>query len=104
MQRPCMCAVYWNVHHGLPSLLSYRTSHINWVIVVHTFNLRTWEAEVGGSLWLLGQPGLQSVTEQSGYTEKPYLNKQTNKQTNQPTNQKKIPPLGPALRHFLNFD
>ena len=33
-----------------------------WIVVVtaHTFSRSSWEAEVGGSLWVWGQPGLQS--------------------------------------------
>ena len=41
------------------------------------------EAEVGGSLWVWGQPGLQSGYQNSqGYIEKPCL--KTNKHTNNP--------------------
>ena len=46
-------------------------------IVLHTFNPSTGEVEAGGSLWLWGQPGLQSEFQDSqGYTEKSCLKKQ----------------------------
>jgi hypothetical protein len=36
----------------------------------HTFDPSTWEAETGGSLWVWGQPGLQSGFQDSqGYRE-----------------------------------
>jgi hypothetical protein len=43
------------------------------MVVVHTFNPSTQEAETGGSLWVQGQPGLQSEsrTARAGYIEKP---------------------------------
>ena len=31
------------------------------MVVVHTFNLSTWKAELYGSLWVWGQPGLQEL-------------------------------------------
>ena len=50
------------------------------VVVVHTINPSTWEAEAGISLGVGGQPDLQSEFQYSqGYTEKPRLEKQTNK-------------------------
>jgi hypothetical protein len=40
-------------------------------MVVCNFNFSTWEAEVGGSLGVRGQPGLQSEFQDSqGYREK----------------------------------
>ena len=36
-----------------------------WVVVAHTFNPSTWEAEAGGFLWGQGQPGLQSKFQDS---------------------------------------
>ena len=54
-------------------------------MVAHTFDPNTPEAEAGGSLWILGQPGLQSEFQGSqSYTEKPCLKKpkqQQNKHT-----------------------
>jgi hypothetical protein len=48
--------------------------------MAHTFNPRTQEAETGGSLWVQGQPSLQSKLQDSqGYKEKPYLKKIINK-------------------------
>jgi hypothetical protein len=39
--------------------------------MAHTFNPSTWEAEAGGSLWVWGQPGLQSKFQDSqGYNSK----------------------------------
>ena len=54
-------------------------------MVAQAFNPSTEKAEAGGSLgW--GQPGLQSELQDSqGYSEKPYLKKQTNKQPNKQT-------------------
>jgi hypothetical protein len=46
-----------------------------------TFNLSTQEVQVGGSLWVQGQPDVQCEFYNSqGYTEKPCLKRQ-NKQT-----------------------
>jgi hypothetical protein len=43
-------------------------------MVVHAFNLSTQVAEAGRSLWVQGQPDLQSQYQDSqGYTEKPCL-------------------------------
>jgi hypothetical protein len=40
-------------------------------MMTHTFSPRTWEAEAGGTLWVWGQPGLQSELQYSqGYIEK----------------------------------
>jgi hypothetical protein len=45
-------------------------------VVAQTFNPSTWEAEAVRSLWVQGQPGLQSEFQDSqGYTVKPYLEK-----------------------------
>jgi hypothetical protein len=51
-------------------------------MVTQSFNLSTWEAKAGRSLWVQGQPGLQSEFQDSqGYTEKPCLGK-TERKTN----------------------
>ena len=51
------------------------------MIVLHTFNPSSWEAEAGGSLWIRGQPGLQNeLQDREDYTEKPYLKKQKGKE------------------------
>jgi hypothetical protein len=42
----------------------------------HTFSPNTWDIEADKSLWVQGQPGLQSKESQSSYTEKLYLRKQ----------------------------
>jgi hypothetical protein len=56
--------------------------------VVHTFNSSTPEAEAGGSLWVQGQPGLQSEFQDSyNYIERPCLEKPDKQQTK---NQKKV--------------
>jgi hypothetical protein len=40
-------------------------------VVAHTFKARTQEAKAGGSLWVWGQPGLQSeFQDRQGYPEK----------------------------------
>jgi hypothetical protein len=45
-------------------------------MVAHTFNLSIQEAEAEGSLWVPGQPGLQSEFQNyQGYTKKPCLKK-----------------------------
>jgi hypothetical protein len=47
-------------------------------IVVHAFDPSRKEAEIGRSLWVPGQSGLQSESQSSqGYKEKPCLKKQT---------------------------
>ena len=46
---------------------------------MYTFDPSIGEAEVGGSLWVQGQPGLQSEF-QGCYTEKPFLKTKRNKQ------------------------
>jgi hypothetical protein len=48
-----------------------------WAVVAHAFNLSTWEAEVSGSLWVQGQPGLhiKFQNSQGYYIEKPWLGK-----------------------------
>jgi hypothetical protein len=56
-------------------------------MVVHAFNLSTWEAEAGEFL-SSRQAGLQSLGQLEGYTEKPCLEK-TNEQTNKTRTQKK---------------
>ena len=49
--------------------------------MAQAFNPSTWEAEIGGSLWVWGQPGLQSKFQDSqGYTEKPCLKKPIKKE------------------------
>ena len=48
--------------------------------MVYTFNPSTWEAEAGRSLWVQGQPGLQSEFQYSwGHTENLSLEKQNKK-------------------------
>ena len=43
-------------------------------MAAHAFNLSSGEAEAGGSLWILGQPGPQRKLQDSqSYTEKPCL-------------------------------
>jgi hypothetical protein len=71
--------------------LLYTASKLLWIIeqnravVAHTFNPNTWEAEVDRSLWVRGQPSLQSEFQDSqGYTEKLSQNKtKRNKKWNQ---------------------
>jgi hypothetical protein len=46
------------------------------LVVAHTFSPSTQEAQAGGSLWVGGQPSLQSQFQyRQGYTEKPCLKK-----------------------------
>ena len=54
------------------------------LVVVWDFNPNTWNTEAGGSLWVQGQPGLQSEFQDSQdcYTEKPCLKRTKNKQKN----------------------
>ena len=50
-----------------------------------TFNLSTQEVQVGGSLWVQGQPDVQcEVYNSQGYTEKPCLNRQDKQTKAQP--------------------
>ena len=54
--------------------------------MVHIFNPSTWEAETGGSLWVWGQPGLQSEFQDSqDYTEKPCLEKKQKEKRKKPS-------------------
>jgi hypothetical protein len=56
-------------------------------MVAHVFNPSTGEAEAGGFL-VRGQPGLQSVFQDSqGYTEKPCLEKQNKTKQKTPNKQ-----------------
>ncbi|EGW02589.1 hypothetical protein I79_018095 [Cricetulus griseus] len=50
---------------------------MSWALVVHTCNPSTWEAGVGGSLGVQGQPDLQSEFQDSQdcYTKKLCLKK-----------------------------
>ena len=51
--------------------------------MVHAFNPNTYEAEVGGFLWVRGQPGLHSKFQNSqDYIEKPCLKKLNNSNDN----------------------
>jgi len=46
------------------------------MVVVHAFNPSAQEAEVGASMWVQGQPGLQTEFRDSqGYIEKPCFKK-----------------------------
>lgn len=54
------------VSHTIPDVWSQ-----GWVAVVPAFTPSTWEAEIGSSLWVQGQTGLQNEFQDSqGYTEK----------------------------------
>ena len=59
-----------------------KKAQVSLVLVAHAFNPSTREAEAGGSLWVPGQPGLQSEfpDRSQSYTEKP-CPKKTNQQT-----------------------
>jgi hypothetical protein len=46
---------------------------MSWVIVTIAFNPDTLEAEAGGSLWVLGQPDLQSEFQDSAIQRNPIL-------------------------------
>jgi hypothetical protein len=47
--------------------------------MAHASNLNAWKAEAGPSLWVQGQPGIQSEFQDSqGYVERPYLKTQNN--------------------------
>jgi hypothetical protein len=62
------------LHNGRAILHQLATKKMtHWVVVAHAFNPSTLEAEAG-SLWVQGQPGLQSEFQDSqGYIEKPCL-------------------------------
>ena len=48
---------------------------ISKAVMLHTFSPKTWEVEAGRSLWVQGQPALQTEFQASqGYTEKPTNN------------------------------
>ena len=63
------------------AFLSAIQLHIKLVVVAHTFNPSSWEAEAGGSLSVRGQSGLQSEFKDSQcyYTEKPISKNQKKK-------------------------
>jgi hypothetical protein len=64
-------------------------------VVVHACNPSTWEAEAGR--FLSSRPAWSTEFQDSqGYTEKPYLEKQTNKQTLKTKTRKKKYPFGPG--------
>ena len=57
-----------NFHHDTRD----RNNSLVVVVVAHTFSASAQEAEAGRSLWVWGQPGLQSEFQDSqGDTEKP---------------------------------
>ena len=59
-----------------PKFPEVRKRDTHQAVMEHAFNPSTQEAEAGRSLWVPGQPGLQSELQDSqGYTEKPYLEK-----------------------------
>ena len=66
-------------------------------MVAHAFNPSTREAEASGSLWVLGQPGLQSEFQDRHQSYREILSrgkKKTNqKQTNKQTNNNKKSPI-----------
>ena len=63
------------------------------MVVVHIFNPSTQETEAGGSLWVQGQPGLQSeLLDSQGYAEKSCPRKQKQKQK-----KKKVMITSPSL-------
>jgi hypothetical protein len=46
------------------------------MVVAHSFNSSTWEAEAEGSLWIQGQPDLHNEFKDSqDYTKRPCLKK-----------------------------
>jgi hypothetical protein len=51
-------------------------------VVAHVFNPSTWEAEKGALLSLRPVWSTSEFQDSQGYTEKPYLGKQTNKKKN----------------------
>jgi hypothetical protein len=68
---------YYKSFYSLATLNNNNNNHHLHVVMAHAFNPRTQEAEVGRSLLVRGQPGLQSEFHVSqGYTEKFCLKKQ----------------------------
>jgi hypothetical protein len=92
---------------ALPSLISpfsvfhLETFHIHYELCLawwHTPLIPALRRQRQADFWVQGQPGLQSEFQNSqGYTEKPYLEKQTNKQ--KPNKQVS---LLPSLPDFLS--
>ena len=59
--------------------------------VVHAFNPSIQDAETGGSLWVQGQPGLQSQFQDSpGYTKKSCLKSKGKQNKNKQTSKNQI--------------
>jgi hypothetical protein len=60
-------------------------------MMAHAFNPSTQEAEADGSLWVQGQPGLQNLQDNWGYTEKHCLGKPKPNQSQNKTNKTRQP-------------
>ena len=65
---------------------------------MHIFNLSTWEAETDGSLWILGQPGLQSDFSGHAGLQTETLSQKTNKQIKQKQKQNNKKKAGAMVR------
>ena len=54
--------------------MKLKLSELGRVVMMHTLSPSTQEAEADRSLWIRGQPGVQSEFQDSqNYTEEPYL-------------------------------
>ena len=75
-------------HTTLPQ---QKTALLGQLVVVHTFNPSTQDAEAGGSLWVWGQPALQELTpgQAPKLQRNPVLKNQPTNQTNK-TKQNRI--------------
>jgi hypothetical protein len=75
------------------------------VVMTHTFNSSTWEAEANTSLCVQGQPGLQSEFQDNHfYTEKPcFQAKQNNNNNDNKSKNKKKQASKPVRMPSLGY-
>ena len=63
IEQYILICILFNVAQAKNNILKLHLfkNNMSRVVVAYAFNPNTWEAEAGGSLWVLGQPGLQEL-------------------------------------------